>query len=74
MTDTAFALPADRALLSVEQVAEFLNVSRLTVYRLIERRLLATFRVARRLRLSRGAVGRYLANVKTPDAYGGTQD
>ena len=69
MTETSFALPADEPLLSVQQVAETLSVSRLTIYRLIERRLLPAFRVARRLRFSRGDVTRYLADVRTRDTY-----
>jgi excisionase family DNA binding protein len=69
MTETSFALRADEPLLSVQQVAEALSVSRLTVYRLIERRLLPAFRVARRLRFSRGDVSRYLAGVRTRNEY-----
>lgn len=66
MTETLFALHANEQLLSVQQVADALSVSRLTIYRLIERRLLPAFRVARRLRFSRADVRTYLARVKTP--------
>jgi len=72
MIETSFALRTGDPLLSVRQVAETLNVSRLTIYRLIERRLLPAFRVAKRLRFSRADVMRYLAGVKTPDLYGDT--
>ncbi len=72
MTETLAVLRTDEPLLSVEQVAQALNISRLTVYRLIDRRLLRTFRVARRLRFSRADVARYLAGVKT-DEYGRSQ-
>jgi excisionase family DNA binding protein len=72
MTETSFALRRDGPLLSVRQVAETLNVSRLTIYRLIERRTLPAFRVARRLRFSPADVVRYLAGVKTPNGYGDT--
>jgi excisionase family DNA binding protein len=74
MTENSFALRAGEPLLSVQQVAETLSVSRLTVYRLIERRLLPAFRVARRLRFSRGDVSRYLAAVRTRDSYGPPED
>ena len=69
MTETT-TLRAGEPLLSVVQVAEALSVSRLTIYRLIERRLLPAFRVARRLRFSRGDVARYLAGVRTRNDYG----
>ena len=70
MTETSFALRADEPLLSVQQVAEALSVSRLTIYRLIERRVLPAFRVARRLRFLPSDVAGYLEAVKTADPYG----
>lgn len=73
MIETSFVLRADEALLSVHQVAALLAVSRLTVYRLIERGTLPVFRVARRLRFSRGDIARYLEQVRAPHQYGGPE-
>jgi putative molybdopterin biosynthesis protein len=63
----------DDALLSVMQVAHLLNVSRLTIYRLIERGALPVYRIARRLRFSRRDLQDYLANSRTYNDYGDTQ-
>ena len=70
MTETAFL----SRLLSVDEVASFLNVSRVTVYRLAERGLLRVHRVARTLRFSRDAVTSYLDREDNHAPYGGPQD
>lgn len=74
MTESISALRAGGSLLSVEQVADFLSVSRLTVYRLIERRVLPVYRVARRLRFDPGDLARYLRSARTPEEYAGPQN
>lgn len=64
----------DEALLSVIQVAQMLNVSRLTIYRLIERGILPVYRIARRLRFHRNDLTAYLAKSRTHNDYGNPQD
>ena len=62
------------SLLSTPEVASYLNVSRLTVYRLIERGLLPVYKVARRLRFRLNDVDAYLASARTHHDYGNTKD
>lgn len=49
------------ALLTIEEVAEFLRVSKTSVYRLVERRELPFCRVGRTLRFTRTDLESYLA-------------
>lgn len=63
----------DEPLLSVAQVARILNISRLTIYRLIERGLLPVHRIARRLRFSKGDLQHYLDETRSQNYYGRTQ-
>lgn len=74
MIGTIQSLKLDDGLLSVMQVAQLLNVSRLTIYRLIERGLLPVYRIARRLRFARGDLLAYLAKSRTHNDYGNPQD
>ncbi len=46
--------------MTLRQVASFLQVSPMTVYRLVDRRAIAVHRVARRLRFARRDVVRFL--------------
>lgn len=62
------------SLLSIPQVATFLNVSRLTVYRLIERGLLPVYKIARRLRFRPNDVEAYLASARTHHDYANKED
>lgn len=61
--------PAAR-LLSLREVATALHVSQLTVYRLLDRRELRAFRVARRLRFHPQDIRAFLEHRKTPAPYG----
>ena len=65
---------ADEPFFSVLQVAGFLNISRLTVYRLVERGLLPVYRIARRLRFARSDIERYLTTVRSHIDYGDAKD
>ena len=47
--------------LTLREVAEFLRLSELTVYRLVERRLLPCYRFSRRLRFRRADLDGYVA-------------
>ena len=49
------------SLLTIEEVAEFLRVSKTSVYRLVERRELPFHRVGRTLRFTRKDLETYLA-------------
>lgn len=62
---------ADIAFLSPARIAEMLSVCTMTVYRLIHRGALPAYRVARRLRVARLDVERYLARIRGPEAYAG---
>ena len=70
MTDTAVAIP--NHLFTVDGLAQYLSVSRATVYRLIERRCFPVYRVARRLRIRAEDVERFLESQLTPERYGGS--
>ena len=56
----AAQLPS-RTLLTLEEVAELLRVSKTSVYRLVERRALPFFRVSSVLRFDRGDITRFLS-------------
>ena len=71
MQYTSKGIPLVRLLTSTE-VAKLLNVTITTVYRLIERRLLKTHRVAGRLRFHPDDVHAYLENGLAGSHYGGT--
>jgi excisionase family DNA binding protein len=74
MLETIQTLQMDDALLSVMQVAHLLNVSRLTIYRLIERGVLPVYRIARRLRFAKSDLHAYLTKSRTHIDYGRTQN
>jgi len=74
MVATTQHLRLDEGLLSVIQVAKLLNVSRLTIYRLIERGALPVYRIARRLRFAKSDLHAYLAKSRTHIDYGPTQN
>lgn len=48
-------------LLSLREVAELLCVAPVTVYRLVEKRAIPVYRIARRLRFSRVDITRWMA-------------
>lgn len=64
--------------LSVREVAEFLNVSRLSVYRLIEQGLVPVYRILRCLRFKRTDLLTFLAGNRTAawrtEAYASPKD
>ncbi len=74
MLETTYSLHPNEALLSVMQVAHLLNVSRLTIYRLIERGALPVYRIARRLRFAKSDLRDYLDNSRTHVNYGGPKN
>jgi excisionase family DNA binding protein len=74
MTNDAFFPRADEVFLSVAEVARRLSVSRLTIYRLIERRTLPVHRIARRLRVAPEDVRQYLRGTRTEQGYDGPKD
>lgn len=74
MLETTCSLHPSEALLSVMQVAHLLNVSRLTIYRLIERGALPVYRIARRLRFAKSDLQDYLAKSRTHIDYGPTKN
>jgi excisionase family DNA binding protein len=69
---------AELEFLRVRQVASLLNISRLGVYRLIERGLIPVYRVARCALLKRSDIVALLANCRVParheSTYGGQKD
>lgn len=69
---------ADLELFGVRQVAELLNVSRLSVYRLIEKGLIPFYRILRCVRFKRSDVVKFLAERCSPawrdDLYGRKED
>jgi len=71
MQQTSTGTPLVRLLTSSE-VAELLNVTITTVYRLIERRALKTYRVARRLRFHPDDIHAYLESGLAEPHYGST--
>lgn len=70
MLETIQAMARHERLLSTAQVATFLNVSKLTIYRLIERRLLPVHRIACRLRFSHRDIAKYVESVRHQHQYG----
>ena len=52
---------ADKELFSVQELADFLGVSKASVYRMIERRCIRFYKLARHLRFRRSDVEAYLA-------------
>lgn len=59
---TTQALPVECfPLLSLREVAELLCVAPVTVYRLVEKRAIPVYRIARRLRFSRVDITRWMA-------------
>jgi excisionase family DNA binding protein len=60
-------------LLTLDDVARLLRLSKVTVYRLVERGLFPVYRLGRRLRFSRVQVAEYLRRMSHND-YGGSQD
>jgi excisionase family DNA binding protein len=74
MLELTQTVASGERLLSTPQVAQFLNVSRLTVYRLIERGVLPVHHIARRLRFSRADIAAYVASTRTHHQYGDTKD
>ena len=64
------------ALLTLQEVARALRVSQITVRRLVERRVIPCFHVARRLRFKLADVESYLASraVDAPSSHGSPQD
>ncbi len=67
MTQT-ISPPGIGALISTDGLAEMLGVSRMTVYRLIERRALPVYRVCRRIRFKLEDVQAFVENQRTPEA------
>jgi excisionase family DNA binding protein len=62
-------IPVDR-LLTVAEVAAFLRVSKMTVYRLCESDELASIRVGRSIRIDKDSFGRYVRQGgNDPDEY-----
>jgi len=51
-------------LMTVNEVAEYLRVSKMTVYRLIEKNEIQSVRVGRSLRVAEDAVERYVRGIK----------
>lgn len=74
MLETTKSLGIMEPLLSSAQVADLLSVSRLTVYRLIERGLLPVYRVARRLRFTKTDLESYLSRSRTMNSYACKKD
>lgn len=63
---------AELEFLRVRQVASLLNISRLGVYRLIERGLLPVYRVARCVLLKRADIAAFLTNCRVPSRHDST--
>lgn len=57
-------------LLNLPEVAEMLRVSRITVYRLVAKRILSVYRVGRRMRFRKDHILGYLEQ----NHYGGSKD
>lgn len=53
MHSATLALSGHENLMTISEVAAFLAVSRMTVYRMVNRRLITAYRLARGLRFSR---------------------
>ncbi len=59
--------PSSQRLLTLEQVAEYLNVNKFTVYRLVAQKELPAFKVGNQWRFKRQLVEAWLAkNAKNP--------
>ncbi len=54
----------ERILMTVNEVAQFLHVSRSTVYRLIDLGMFPTYKVGERIRIKREDVEKYLEEQK----------
>lgn len=65
MTETLASPRVGSEFLSVRQVADLLNVSRLSVYRLIEQGLVPVYRILRCVRFKRADLQNYLAKQRT---------
>ncbi|MBU0732127.1 helix-turn-helix domain-containing protein [Patescibacteria group bacterium] len=52
--------PLDESLLTVSQVAKLLNLSKTTIYRLVETRQIPHYRISGSLRFSRKEIEEYL--------------
>lgn len=78
MTESAFAPRNDLEFLGTQDLMKLLQVSRLSVYRLIERGLLPVYRVCRLLRFKKSDVAAFLesrrAEARRTDLYGRPQD
>ena len=59
---------SSHSLLTLEQVAEYLNVNKFTVYRLVVKKTLPAFRVGKQWRFKQELVEAWLAkNAKNPE-------
>lgn len=59
--------PGIGELISTDGLAQMLGVSRMTVYRLIERRALPVYRVCRRIRFKLEDVQNFIEDQRTPE-------
>ncbi|MBP9864611.1 helix-turn-helix domain-containing protein [Patescibacteria group bacterium] len=66
MTQTV-SPPGIGTLISTDGLAEMLGISRMTVYRLIERRALPVYRVCRRIRFKLEDVQNFVESQRTPE-------
>lgn len=67
ITTGTISPPGIGALISTDGLAEMLGVSRMTVYRLIERRALPVYRVCRRIRFKLEDVQNFIEDQRTPE-------
>lgn len=73
-TMNATPIGADLELLSLKEVAHFLRLAPISIYRMVAKRLLPVYRVSRRMRFSKHDVLAYLERTKSdsinPSFYG----
>ncbi len=68
ITTGTISPPGIGELISTDGLAAMLGVSRMTVYRLIERRALPVYRVCRRIRFKLEDVQNFVESQRTPEA------
>jgi excisionase family DNA binding protein len=59
---TEFNTIADKNLLTTGELAEFLRISKVSVYRLVEERKISFYKVRRQIRFSQSGILKYLQN------------
>lgn len=63
--------PASSDFLTIDEVAQLLRVSKMTVYRLVQNHEIEALRFGRLYRVSQGAIDAYIARSTLPDEQAG---